>query len=343
MKENNQLITAQQKEPELIEPIQFFDPEDERFKFVPVDEWEMKPEDQLFTTVKGAILLPVYDIMKVTDPKINKTNLNAFIMTPKRSYNNPKMRTHIVQYMNYFEKYYDPEHELASIYAKIKYLIDIHPQYNDEALFSDICKYFMHGPLSVKLSYMNRDNYNLHLTYKNKKNPALQYSDVHGMMLMKISLIMNATIPLLCHFMYARNVDNTINFLYSIYDRILHMYDVDIYNKLYETAISNVSRSGKRDKQIWDMQDIRGINQTTHALQCVYNIILNIMPKYVYSENLIHYNYKSIQKSTGFQVTDIEFEFSFVSLSSSKRDEDKLLSPILVIVCGITSLIAGKS
>ena len=116
---------------------------------------------------------------------------------------------------------------------------------------------------------------------------------------MKISLIMNATIPLLCHFMYARNVDNTINFLYSIYDRILHMYDVDIYNKLYETAISNVSRSGKRDKQIWDMQDIRGINQTTHALQCVYNIILNIMPKYVYSENLIHYNYKSIQKSTG--------------------------------------------
>ena len=32
--------------------------------------------------------------------------------------------------------------------------------------------------------------------------------------------------------------------------------------------------------------------------------------------------YKSILRNTGFQVLDIEYEFSFVSLSSSRRDED---------------------
>lgn len=32
--------------------------------------------------------------------------------------------------------------------------------------------------------------------------------------------------------------------------------------------------------------------------------------------------YKSILRNTGFQVLDIEYEYSFVSLSSSRRDED---------------------
>ena len=48
----------------------------------------------------------------------------------------------------------------------------------------------------------------------------------------------------------------------------------------------------------------------------------NIAPKYVYSENIIRFNYSSILNNTGFQITDISYEFSFVSLSSSKRDID---------------------
>lgn len=37
---------------------------------------------------------------------------------------------------------------------------------------------------------------------------------------------------------------------------------------------------------------------------------------------MVHLNYKSILRNTGFQVLDIEYEYSFVSLSSSRRDED---------------------
>jgi hypothetical protein len=70
------------------------------------------------------------------------------------------------------------------------------------------------------------------------------------------------------------------------------------------------------------MQDIRGISPTTHAQQCVQNIILNIIPKYIYNQHLIHFNISSVQKNTGFQITDIEYEFNYVNLSSSKRDED---------------------
>lgn len=42
----------------------------------------------------------------------------------------------------------------------------------------------------------------------------------------------------------------------------------------------------------------------------------------MYSSNLVHLNFKSITKNTGFQVLDIEYEYSFYSLSSSNRDAD---------------------
>lgn len=139
---------------------------------------------------------------------------------------------------------------------------------------------------------------------------------------MKISVLMNCMIPLMCHFMYAKGISNSTEFLLSVYDILINQYDIDVYSKLYETAISNVSRTAKRNQGIWSMQDIRGINISIHSLQSVQNVLINIMPKYRYDGNLVHLNYKSILRNTGFQVLDIEYEFNYVPLSSSKRDED---------------------
>lgn len=159
--------TNQQKQ--LIEPIEFHDPE----SFQPVDTWEPKPEDEVFKTTKGAIITDVSSFFGM-DPN---PQLDAFIMSTKRSYNNPDMRAHTVQYLNYFEKYYDTDHELLTIYCRLKYLIDYEPAYTKEAFFYDLNRYIMHGSISFKIGYMNRDNYALNLAYKNVKNPNLQYSD----------------------------------------------------------------------------------------------------------------------------------------------------------------------
>ena len=144
---------------------------------------------------------------------------------------------------------------------------------------------------------------------------------------MKMSVLMNIMFPLMCLFMYARGVTNSTEFLLSIYDILIDLYDVDVYNKLYETAISNVLRTAKRNQGIWAMQDIRGVNTTIHTLQSVQNILINIMPKYVYSGNLVHLNYKSILRNTGFQILDIELDIVPYSSNTIKQ----------------TSLIAGNS
>lgn len=154
---------------ELISPITDFEP----IQFIPVDEWESTSEDEVFRTSKGAILLNVSGFYGME----TNVQLDAFIMSTKRSYNNPEMREHIIKYLNYFEKFYDEDHELPMIYCRLKYLIDYEPAYTREAFIYDLHRYIMSGSIFTKIGFMNRDNYSLNLTYRNIKNPNLQYSD----------------------------------------------------------------------------------------------------------------------------------------------------------------------
>ena len=51
--------------------------------FIPVDQWEPDPEDRIFKTVKGALILPVSQYYGIP----NNDNLNTFILSTKRCYN----------------------------------------------------------------------------------------------------------------------------------------------------------------------------------------------------------------------------------------------------------------
>lgn len=49
---------------------------------------------------------------------------------------------------------------------------------------------------------------------------------------------------------------------------------------------------------------------------------MQIIPKYTYDKNIIHFNYNAINRDIKFRVTDVPYEYSFVVLSSSVRDDD---------------------
>ena len=141
---------------------------------IPIDEWTASPEDEVFKTIRDFVIMDVSSFYKMP----RNDSLDTFVMKSKRSYNNPDTRIHTVHYLNYFEKFYDSDHELALVYARIKYLIDYHGEsYNDEAFIYDLARYIMGGSIEEKIDRMNSDNYVLNLAYKNVKNPNLQYSD----------------------------------------------------------------------------------------------------------------------------------------------------------------------
>lgn len=321
------ITTQTQQQTGMVFPNQFdlqeFNSSTPQRVFIPVDQWVPEEEDRIFKTVKGALKLPVSQYYGIQDNE----NLDTFVLSTKRCYNGEQMLNHNPLYLNYFEKFYDIDHELLMIIYRIKYLIDYQKDYTKEMFFSDLNRYIMSPSIIQKANMMNDDNYSLNLDskkYRNDKNPTLQYSDRHAKVLMWLSLMMNMMIPLLTHFIYVNRITNTNEFLLEEYDYILDYIDkvnhVDIVTKLYATASSNVLKDNKDNMGLWEMQDIRTINPTTHSIESVHNILLNIVPKYEYDKNIIFLNYTSIRKSTKYQVTEIGYEFNYVALSTSKRD-----------------------
>ncbi len=283
-----------------------------------IDLWKPNPEDIMFTNTKGMIFLPIADFLKV-----DVETINCFYMNPKKCYNSQTMRDHTCDYLNYFEKYYDPEKTLFVFLAKMKYVIDFFPDYNKEQFLFDIRAYILGQELTNKVLKLVEYNYALDLSYKNIAD-GLQYNNDHAKILLTMSILMNFCIPLITHYAYTRRITDIDDFIMEVFDIILHMFPVDIYSKLYETAISNVGKSEHKNSVIWAKQDIRGKDIVTHSYASVNNIILNIMPKYTFNRSIVALNYTSIQKNTSCQVLDIEYEFQYIPLSSSKRDEDNV-------------------
>lgn len=293
---------------------------EQKFNFVPVDKYIFAPQEQIIQSNKGSFIIPFLPLVNGQNPTLNIFVTNS---KTKKCYNSVEMRNHICRYLNYFIKFYDPDMEYLSIVRQLKTFIDNEEKYNEEFFCSDVNRYILSPSLGAKIERMVEDNYYIELTYRAKQNQALQYDNRHGKMLMHMTILMNMIIPLATHFIYMKNVENVDEFLLILFDPIIYIFnDVDMFSKLEETSLSTVKNNSNRNQVIWNKQDIRGKNVNTHSLSSLYNIILNIIPKYTFDRHMVNFNFTSIKRNIGFQVTDIEFEYNFIPLSSSKRDED---------------------
>ena len=288
----------------MIRPYYHEDENQKPIGFIPVDDWDPPTSNEnIFQVCKGSIILPVMQTLGVTDP--NLQNINVFAISSKRCYNGDPMREHISRYMNYFETFYDQDRELVANMSIIKMKMDTQQNYDVDMFKYDLQKYIFCPSICNKAIAMVEDNYALSLDskrYENNKNPALVYKDRHTKILLWMSLLQNMCIPLITHYIYIKKITNSNDFILDIFNIILGMSEVNIFNKLYETAISSVTRNSNKHERLWAKQDIRGKTTVTHALESVQNIILNIMPKYIYSMNIISFNYTSIKKNIHYQV-----------------------------------------
>lgn len=301
---------------------------------IPVDEWDtekypISEEDRIFKNIRGEIILPISEFFYNGDPE--KSSLNYFAMNTKRSYNSDETRTHICRYLNYFEKFYDYDKELLMIMYRIKLNIDYIRSYEIPNFMDDIKRYIIRNQnLTYKIRHFVDDNYLMKLSSNNNKTPNLQFNNNHAKVLYEISLFMNMYIPLATHYMYIHGIrfsDKIEEFLLTLFDMLMVKYEEErgiyIYDKLYETAVSVVNKSKNPDKILWEKNLIRGNNTTTHTKDSVIDIIINIIPKYSYNNNIINFIYFSSRQCLKFKVTDIRYEYPFYKMSSSKRDADQ--------------------
>ena len=301
---------------------------------IQVDLWDT-PEypineiDRLFRNVRGEIILPIAELFCNGDEEMK--SINYFAMSSKRSYNSDTTREHICRYLNYFEKFYDPDKELLMTIYHIKFAIDNFPRYSVENFMDDVNRFIIRNPrLSNKIERFVDDNYNMNLKSNNNyKTQNLQFEDKHAKILYEVSLLMDMYIPLVAHFMYLNGISKSEDirkYMLYLFDLCEIKYkeerNVDIYNKIYEIALNVTDKSKGPDKILWEKNLIRGENPTTHTKHSVIDIILNIIPKYSYEKNIINFNYFSYRQSLRYAITDVKYEFPFTKLSSSKRDQD---------------------
>lgn len=309
--------------------IELLDEDDSKSTLVEVINMNLEPrpfvyswvptEDQIyFRTAKGIISVPLSSMFTYEDK-----NIDIFDMSPKRCYNKDERREHFVHYLNYFVNYFDPDKELLRIYSFIKYCIDYEENYTKDDFLYDIKTYILSGTMYNKISNMTSYNYVIDLSYNSKIDESLVYTNTHGMIFMMLSIMTNIVIPLLSHFMSVNRITNVDGFTLEVYDVLIsRFYSMDIINKLYETSNSTNDKSQKQHSVLWNKQDIRSKNLTTHSMDSLYNILLNIIPKYVFESNIISFNYNSLLKANSYKIESITYEYVFHSLSASKRDED---------------------
>lgn len=294
--------------------------------FIPVDSYIQEPEDVIFHFQKGSMYAPIAQFVGGgIDPGMK---FEYFTLTPKKCYNAPQMRQHLYLYLNYFEKFYDEDKEYLGILFRLKSFMDKMDSdaYPRTMFFYDLDNYILKSELERKVSRMVDDNYSIELSYSNQKAPSLIYTEDHAKILLKMSILADLCIPLLMNYAYMHKVQVIDDYLMLFYDMLFLNYlpQADIYSKLIDTAWTNTVSNKKNNIGIWNKQDIRGINVSTHAESAVKNIILNILPRYTFDKNIISFNFATIRSTTNFTITDIRFEYEYMSVSSSKRDEDSV-------------------
>jgi hypothetical protein len=90
--------------------------------------------------------------------------------------------------------------------------------------------------------------------------------------------------------------------------------------KLFETANTTIARDQRTNKDLWDKSEIRGMDISVNSLDAVDTLVLQVMPKYKYNQNMVMYNFTSIRNTAIQYAVGIAYEYDLVPLSSSKRD-----------------------
>lgn len=298
----------------------------------PIDDWMPTPNDIVLSYDRDVIIAPISKTLGMTE---SSYELDSFCLKSKKRYIDG-LKPKIFKYVNYFEKFYDPERELILVYANIKANCDLilREEYSPDMFKCDIQRFFLtlnpnKPTLLSKIRKMNAEQYNVRIKPYDSTNISLCYDPIHVMTMMEISTMMDILLPLVAHYAYISKQTDFNAFFATIVQMILDLYpNINIHAKIQETVLTIVNSMIKNDKKLWDVSQIRGMDPCTITCATVNTILLSSFPKYTYNENPLNYNIAVIKNSIAHQITDISFEYDFIVHDSSKRDGEDNSTPL---------------
>lgn len=283
-------------------------------KFIRVDEWVPKPEDNIITADGKLMIIPFDKIFK------RSSLINNFIIK-KDSY--IKHSPELCHYINYFIKFYDYNNELLVSYAKLKYMIDNKKQKIGVKTFIRILYTILFtDSLKSKIIKMVEDNYYIDLSPKDniKYNESLEFTEKHAKILMQISVSMKIMIPVMFHYLCTYGKNKQKKYIYQFYKDLFDIYegDIDIYNKLYAPIWHKVYVSFMRNRRIWEQREIFGVIPLTKTDELLKDdIISETIFKYRFDKNIVNFNHVVLNKQLGYFISE-KYDQNRIELSFTK-------------------------
>lgn len=272
---------------------------------------------------------------KLFEPQ-NKVCLYDDFYIKKSSYE--KQLDVIVRYINFFMKFYDTEHEMASNYLKIKYALDKQKRFtenNCEQLIDLIYEVFFTDSIISKINQLVEDNYlddiesseeSKKYNGKEKKHlESLEFTNKHIKILLRISFGMKCIAPIMLHYVFINNIklDKDSELIYNFYRKLFDIFsdDVNMYNKLFVYVKAKVLESKSHNSPIFDQRDILGVDEYTVIRQFLHKVLIseNVV-KYKFNEKYDEKTKKYKENIIGFNKTILKYQLMyFVKESYTKN------------------------
>lgn len=287
-----------------------------------ITSWQPSQEDIVVTT-DGKIFIMLFDKLLGME---KMAQYNKFYIK-KSAYE--KQLEVISRYMNFFMKFYDPEHEMASAFLKIKFALDREKRFNEEnqqelidliyeVLFTDsiiekICRMVEENYLDDIESSENSKKY---VSKERKHLESLEFTNKHMKILLRISFGMKCIAPILFHYTNLNNikVPRDGDLIYNFYKKLFTIFSdgVNIYNKLFVYVKTKVLESKSHNAPIFEQRDIMGVDEYSVLDKFLKNVLISDnMVKYKFNEHYDKKLKKYKENIVGFNKTIIKYQLVY--------------------------------
>lgn len=261
---------------------------------IPVDEWKESQEDILVNYAGKSVIIPFDRLID----QVHTDALNVFYVSYKDSY--VKKFDQITQYLNYFIKFYDPDHELIMNYLHCKFMIDsAKTNPSRSAMIKLIYKYFVTKSMYEKVKAFVEDNYRIDLA-QNKEagkeySESLEFTNKHAKILMVISMFIKMLIPLVMHYISVikgkPEVKKLILYYRPLFDLTQKVEGVNLYAKLFHSIQVKVNFNEQNNSAIWAKYEATSVDSISYAEELLdKNLIVDNVFKYNFSQSIISFN-----------------------------------------------------
>jgi hypothetical protein len=159
------------------------------------------------------------------------------------------------------------------------------------------------------------------------------FLDRHYEVMYKVSSMSRLIIPLITHYLHNMPEINTNNFIMDVFQDLFSIAqlgtNIDVYAKLHTAVSRAVQRTLYTDKVMWDRLMILGVTKDNAINDTMCKLIINVMPKYSYSMNIMNLNTVVIRKSIMSYTLRKKDPYTLYSLTDSDgnaSDDDSIIS-----------------